>query len=110
MYEHKSQYVGCIILIIIGCMLYSSFNIAMVDVLDNLKSFRVENKLEDASFIAENPIDNIDELEHKYDLLLEERKSIDYSYDSSSVLRVLQSTEKIDKYAVIEGKTLQNKN
>lgn len=110
MYEHKSQYVGCIILIIIGCMLYSSFNIAMVGVLDNLNSFRVENKLEDASFIAEKPLENINELENKYDLLLEERKSVDYNYDSKSVLRVLQSTEKIDKYAIIDGKTLQNKN
>jgi len=109
MLEHKSQYIGSIILIIIGCMLYSSFNIAMVDVQDNLDNFRTEHKLEDASFITQNPIPNLQELETKYDLILEERKSKDINYDSKSVLRLLQSTEKVDKYAVIKGRALQNK-
>lgn len=79
------------------------FNIAMLDVLSNLETFRLESKLEDASFVVQKPIANANELENKYDLLLEVRKSIDYNYDEKSVLRVLQSTEKIDKYAVIDG-------
>jgi len=108
MFEHKSQYIGSIILIIIGCMLYSSFNIAMVDVQDNLNNFRTVHKLEDASFIVQNPIPNLQELEDKYDITLEERKSSDFNYDSKSVLRILQSTEKVDKYAVIKGRSLQH--
>lgn len=109
MFEHKSQYIGSIILIIIGCMLYSSFNIAMVDVQDNLDNFRTEHKLEDASFITQNPIPNLQELETKYDLILEERKSSEFNYEGKSVLRLLQSTDKVDKYAVIKGRGLQNK-
>ena len=88
-FEYKSQYIGSIILIIISCMLYSSFNIAMSDVQDNLNTFRINNKLEDASFIIQNPITNINELEKKYDLTLEERKSIDYTNEDKSVLRIL---------------------
>lgn len=80
----------------------------MTDVLSNLKSFRLENKLEDASFIVQKPLINVNELENKYDLLLEERKSTDYNFDSKSVLRVLAETEEIDKYAVIDGNALHN--
>jgi putative ABC transport system permease protein len=109
-FEYKAQYIGSIILIIISCMLYSSFNIAMLDVQDNLNTFRIHNKLEDASFIIQNPITNINELQKKYDLILEERKSIDYINEDKSVLRVLASTDKIDKYAVIDGKPLLGEN
>lgn len=80
----------------------------MIDVLDNLKNFRLENKLEDASFIVQKPINNVSELENKYNLTLEERKSFDYNYDSTSVLRVLSETKKLDKYAVIDGTALQH--
>ena len=109
-FEYKSQYIGSIILIIISCMIYSSFNIAMTDVQDNLNTFRINNKLEDASFIIQNPITNINELEKKYDLILEERKSIDYINEDKSVLRILASTDKIDKYAVISGKPIIGEN
>lgn len=108
MLAHKSQYIGSIILIIISCILYSSFNISMTDSLDNLADFRISSNLEDASFMVQNPIQDLHELENKYDLMLEERKSIDVNYDSSSVLRVLQAAEKIDKYAVVKGKALQH--
>jgi len=108
--EYKAQYIGSIILIIISCMLYSSFNIAMTDVQNNLNTFRINNKLEDASFIIQNPITNINELEKKYDLTLEERKSIDYINEDKSVLRILSSTYKIDKYAVISGKPITGEN
>ncbi|WP_207655398.1 ABC transporter permease [Clostridium vincentii] len=109
-FEYKAQYIGSIILIIISCMLYSSFNIAMSDVQDNLSKFRINNKLEDASFIIQNPITNINELEKKYDLVLEERESIDYTDENKSVLRILGSTDKIDKYAVIDGKSIIGEN
>ncbi len=108
MLEQKSQYIGSILLIVIGCMLYSSFNIAMADVLDNLASFRTSHQLEDASFIMQKPLSDIGRLENKYDLILEERKSADYPFNDKAVLRVLQSTGKIDKYAVIAGRALQN--
>ena len=72
-FEYKSQYIGSIILIIISCMIYSSFNIAMSDVLDNLNTFRTNNKLEDASFIIQDPVMNINILEKKYNLILEQR-------------------------------------
>ncbi|HZK71429.1 MAG TPA: ABC transporter permease [Clostridia bacterium] len=109
-FEYKSQYIGSIILIIISCMLYSSFNIAMLDVQDNLNTFRINNKLEDASFIIQNSITNINQLEEKYDLILEERKSIDYTNEDKSVLRILESTNKIDKYAVISGNPIIGEN
>lgn len=109
-FEYKAQYIGSIILIIISCMLYSSFNIAMTDALDNLNIFRINNNLEDASFIVQNPITNINDLEKKYDMTLEERKSVDYINDDKSVLRILSSTDNIDKYAVISGQPLTGEN
>ena len=109
-FKYKAQYIGSIILIIISCMLYSSFNISMTDVQDNLNTFRNTNKLEDASFIIQNPITNINELEKKYDLTLEKRKSVDYINKDKSVLRILSSTDNIDKYAVISGKPITGEN
>ena len=106
--EHKAQYIGSIILIIISSMLFSSFIIAGINVKDNLIKFRETHVVEDANFILQQKIENIEELEAKYNLILEERKSYDYAYNKDTTLRILDETEKINKYAVVEGNSLKD--
>ncbi|KYH35464.1 FtsX-like permease family protein [Clostridium tepidiprofundi DSM 19306] len=110
MFKNKSQYLGSIMLIIISCMLFSVFNIPGNNIINNLSEFRKNYILEDASFVTQNPISNISEIENNYNAILEERKLFDYKIDGNTELRVLKKTDKIDKYVVVKGKGLKNKN
>ncbi|OEF99967.1 hypothetical protein BHF71_07160 [Vulcanibacillus modesticaldus] len=105
--EHKAQYIGSILLIIISSLLFTALNISGVNIQDNLAVFRVNNVVEDASFITQNKIDNVAELEEKFQLILEERKQYDYKFDEQATLRILSETKKVDKYAVVKGHLLQ---
>jgi len=106
--EKKALYLGSIVLIMFSTMLFSSLNIAGYNLKGNLESFREENVLEDDFFILQNQIDDIPALEKEYNLILEERYSIDYKLDEDTTLRILSATEKIDKYAVVAGNPIKN--
>ncbi len=105
--EQKSQYIGSIILILISSMLFSAFVVGGLNIKTNLNAFRVENVLEDASFILQNKIEDISSIENKFILTLEERKSYDFNYSKDVTLRVLRETNKVDKYAVVNGHPLE---
>lgn len=108
--EKKALYLGSIVLIMFSTMLFSSLNIAGFNLKGNLESFREENVLEDDFFILQNQIDDIPALEKEYNLTLEERYSYDYKVDEDTTLRILSETEKINKYAIVAGEPLRNKN
>lgn len=108
--ERKALYLGSIVLIMLSTMLFSSLNIAGFNLKGNLESFREGNVLEDDFFILQNPIDDISALEKEYNLILEERYSYDYKVDENTTLRILSETEKINKYAIVAGEPLRNKN
>ncbi len=108
MFENKSRYIGSFILILISCMLFTAFKISLPSVKQSVDKFKVDNKVEDAYFILQNPIKDIENLEKKYNLVLEERKSLDYKLDKDSTLRLLRETEKLDKYQVTKGNALKD--
>lgn len=108
MFERKGLYLGAIILIMFSSMLFSSFNIAGANLKSNLELFREQNVLEDAYFILNDDVDNIENLETKFNLKLEKRQSFDYQVDEEITLRLFDSTEKINKYAVVNGRELSN--
>lgn len=106
MREHKSQYIGAIILIILSCMTFSVMNIMSVNMYSNLDEFKSSYIQEDAYFVLSSELENIEELENKYDLTLERRGSTDFSVDDSTTLRILSQTSKVDKHIVIRGNDL----
>lgn len=109
-FEHKSRYMGSILLIVLSCMLYTAFNIAGPNVKDNIDKYKKDNVLEDAQFVLQKPLDNIDELEKQYRLVLEEKKTYDIKFDSHSTLRIVKEPKKVNKYSIVEGKPLKGEN
>lgn len=109
-FEHKSQYIGAIVLILFSCMLYTTFNIMGSNIIRNLDLYITNNIQEDAYFISANNINNISQLEKKYNVILEKRGSFNFNYSDQSTLKILSATSKIDKYSITEGSDLKNDN
>lgn len=107
MFENKSRYIGSFILILISCMLFTAFKISLPSVKQSVDKFKIDNNVEDAYFIVQEPLENIEKLEKEYNLILEERKSLDYSFDNST-LRLLRETDKLNKYQVTKGNSLNS--
>lgn len=105
--EYRSRYLGSIALVFLSCVLYTAFNIGAPSVKVSLEEFNKKNVVEDANFILQNPLQNIGDLEKKYDLVLEQRNSFDSKLKDGSTLRVFKEAFKIDKPDVIEGNYLK---
>jgi len=106
MLESKSQYLGSLALIIISCLLFTMFNL-LSDNLGNItSSFGKDYMQEDASFMTDKKINNIAEIEAKFNMKVEEGRSFDYSLSKEKVLRVFSENTKVNIPAIIKGKTL----
>lgn len=109
MMESKSQYVGSLVLIIISCLLYTMFNQLSSNMINIKTSFEKNYVQEDASFITDKKLSNIKHLESKYDMSIEENRSIDYSVSKDKTLRIFSENKKVNIPAIIEGNKLSGK-
>ncbi|NMM65950.1 ABC transporter permease [Clostridium sp. P21] len=104
--ENKSQYFGSLALIIISCILFTMFNL-LSDNMTNIISFFEEKYVqEDAYFTTNRKLNNISELESKFNMKIEESSSFDYSVSKDKVIRVFTENTKVNIPAIIQGKTL----
>lgn len=108
--EHKSQYLGSIILIAISCIAFSMFNIFGTNIFQNLNSFKTDYNQEDASFLTMNDIEQSNKLEKEYSLLLEERYYLDTQYNDSATLRLFTPTQKVNRYYILQGTDIEKEN
>lgn len=106
MLESKSQYFGSLVLIVFSCLLYTMFNLVSRNLTELSSSFKKYYKQEDASFMASSKINNIEALETKFNINIEEMKSINYSVSEDNILRIFSENKKINIPAIIEGKAL----
>lgn len=103
--HNKAFFIGSTIL----CMLIVAFIIACTStgstMTNAINKFYGECHVEDAEFITaqEIPDDQIEALEKKYDLTLEQMKYVNVDYDNSTI-RVFCETEKLNLAQVKEGK------
>lgn len=107
MLERKSQYFGSIILIVMSCMLFSLFGGTIENLDVNLNEYKKQFVQEDAQFYVQKQINNINSLERKYNLSLEERKSFDYNLQKNKTIRVISQSTKVDKYYVLSGRDIE---
>lgn len=107
MMESKSQYLGSLVLIILSCLLFTMFNLLSVNMAGLTSSFERDYKQEDASFITDKKLTNIEEMESKFNLSMEETGSFDYSVSEGKTLRIFSENTKIDIPAIIEGNKLK---
>ncbi len=108
MLESKSQYLGSLLLIIFSCLLFTMFNLVSVNLTGLLSSFERDYKQEDANFMSDNKLNNIEALESKFNMIIEETKSVDYSISKDKTLRIFRENTKVDIPAIIEGKALSS--
>jgi putative ABC transport system permease protein len=109
MMDHKSQYLGSVALIIISCMMFSTFVVAGMNAQDNLHNFRELHNVEDAHFVVQSPLENIESLENQYKVELEQRQYADVSYSQDSVLRLMTAPDTVNQHVIIEGDSLTNR-
>ena len=106
MLESKSQYIGSLVLIIFSCLLFTMFNLVSRNLTKLSSSFEKDYKQEDANFMATPKINNLEALETKFDMNIEEIKSFDYSVSEDKTLRLFSENKKVNIPAIIEGKAL----
>ena len=78
MLESKSQYFGSLVLIIISCLLYTMLNLLSSNMANITSSFEKNYIQEDANFITNKKLNNIQELESKFNANIEESATFDY--------------------------------
>lgn len=106
MMESKSQYLGSLILIIISCLLYTMFNLLTLNMSESSRAFEKNYIQEDSNFIpAQTP--DINELEDRFGLIMEEVRTLDYPVSEGKTLRLFSENEKVNLPAVIEGEKLK---
>jgi putative ABC transport system permease protein len=106
MIESKSQYFGSLVLIVFSCLLFTMFNLVSRNLTELSSSFEKDYKQEDANFMASSQINNIEALETKFNMNIEETKVIDYSVSKDKILRIFSENKKVNIPAIIEGKAL----
>ncbi len=106
MLEYKAQYLGSLLLIIFSCMLYTMLNQLSHNLTAITSSFEKNYVQEDANFIADKKLSNISQLEAKFQMKLEENKTLDYPVSEDKTLRLFSQSTKVNLPAIIEGKNL----
>lgn len=104
--ESKSQYFGSLALIIISCLLFTMFNLLSLNLANITSSFEKDYVQEDANFTTNKKLNNIPEIEAKFNMLIEEGSTFDYPVSNNKVLRVFSENTKVNIPAIIEGKAL----
>lgn len=108
MLESKSQYIGSLVLIVFSCLLFTMFNLVSRNLTKLSSSFEKDYKQEDANFMATTRINNLEALETKFNMNIEETKSVDYSVSENKTLRIFSENKKVNIPAIIEGKSLSS--
>lgn len=103
MMENKSSYVGSLVLIILSCLLYTMLNQLSINMENITSQFEINYLQEDLSFIPHKKIENIEDIQKKFDLVMEETRVIDYHISSDKTLRIFSGNQKVNLPAIIEG-------
>lgn len=110
MLESKSQYLGSLFLIILSCLIFTTFKLLSINLSEISSSFEKDYKQEDANFMTDRKLSDIDLLESKFNVIIEETKSFDYAISKDKTLRIFNENTKIDIPAIIQGEKLNDGN
>ena len=106
--EKKAQFFSAWVLIVISSIVFYSFTVAGANLIDNLHIFYNENKVEDAQFMTQVPLKDIEGLENETGAEIEKRYASDIPFGSEGTLRVLDATEDVNLYSIVEGERLSS--
>ncbi|SHK51654.1 putative ABC transport system permease protein [Clostridium cavendishii DSM 21758] len=108
MLESKSQYLGSLFLIILSCFIFTMFKLLALNLSEISSTFEKDYKQEDANFMTDKKLTNIESLENRFNINIEETKTLDYSVSKEKTLRIFSENSKVNIPAVTEGKALSN--
>lgn len=103
--KNKSFYIGIILLCMLTVALIIGMESSATTLENSIDTFNEDTQVEDAMFLTEVPITNSKEVEEKFDVKMEEMAYVDIS-DNDRTLRIFRETEKLNKYAILDGKDL----
>lgn len=106
--EKKAQFFSAWLLIVISSIVFYAFTAAGANLIDNLQMFFKDNKVEDAQFVTQQPLKNIEGIEKRTGAEIEQRIAADLSYSQDATLRVLDATEDINLPTVVDGEKLSS--
>ncbi|WP_258262507.1 ABC transporter permease [Rossellomorea sp. SC111] len=106
--EKKAQFFSAWFLIVISSIVFYAFTAAGANLIDNLQMFFNENKVEDAQFMTQQPLKDIEEMEKESGAEIEQRVATDLPYNKDSTLRLLDEPDEINLPTVVEGETLSS--
>ncbi|PFG07489.1 ABC transporter permease [Bacillus sp. es.034] len=106
--EKKAQFFSAWFLIVISSIVFYAFTAAGANLIDNLQIFFNENKVEDAQFMTQQPLNDIEEIEKESGAEIEQRIAIDLPYSKDSTLRLLDETDDVNLSTVVEGGNLSS--
>ncbi len=104
--DNKAQYIGSLVLIIISCLLFTMLNQLAINMNASSEDFRESYVQEDASFISDRRLENLEALEANFNILIEHNKVVDYSISEEVIIRVFSEGTKVNKPAVIKGEAV----
>ena len=104
--ENIAQYTGSIVLIILSCFMFTGMTLVGSNLQRLTHEFENSYVQEDAAFTTDKSIGNLQEIESAAGALIEEGKTLDYTFPDGITLRIFSQNEKINIPAIIEGKEL----
>lgn len=108
MLESKSQYLGSLVLIVLSCLLFTMFNLLSINMTGLSSSFEKDYNQEDANFMTDKSLNNIEDLESRFNMSIEETMTVDYPVSTDKTLRIFSQNTKVNIPAIIEGKALSS--
>ncbi|MGX8125420.1 FtsX-like permease family protein [Clostridioides difficile] len=102
MKENRGQYIGMLYMLILSVFLFVALTITAQNLKYNKDMYVKNNVQEDLEFYTSNKIDNIREIEDKFDLKFQETLVKEYKYGDKT-LRLFTPNKKVNITAVLEG-------
>ncbi len=102
MKENRGQYIGMLYMLILSVFLFVALTITAQNLKHNKDMYVKNNVQEDLEFYTSNKIDNIREIEDKFDLKFQETLVKEYKYGDKT-LRLFTPNKKVNMTAVLEG-------
>ncbi|MGO0900645.1 ABC transporter permease [Clostridioides difficile] len=102
MKENRGQYIGMLYMLILSVFLFVALTITAQNLKHNKDMYVKNNVQEDLEFYTSNKIDNIREIEDKFDLRFQETLVKEYKYGDKT-LRLFTPNKKVNITTVLEG-------
>jgi len=101
--ENKGQYIGMFFMVFLSSYLFVLLNLVALNLNTNVNAFLTDHVQGDIEFFSSNQIENLKEIEQRFDLVMDETLVRDYAY-SGRTIRLFTHNNRVNITAVIEGR------